>query len=118
MSTPREPPITVSRADLRAELALLELRLYQRIDDSLGHKADAATVLSLLARVDAVERGDFPPSMARALAEKIEEHTATRTSQSWSKRDRMIGLFVAGVMTCGLLVAVASLIVNFVGVHR
>lgn len=119
MSTPSEGrPITVSRSDLRAELAEMELRLYTRIDDALRHKADATVVLPLLTRLDALERGDMPPSLARAVDERIKSADTVRVEAGWTRHQRIAMLVGTCVMACGLLVSAISLTVTVLGVHH
>lgn len=108
------PPsrITVSRDALRADLAEMELRLRLYFDDQLRHKADAGPVYELIAKVDALDRGDFTESHRRALVELITAQTAERQAAAWSWRERAMAVVSAAVTLASLLLA---LVIAFKG---
>lgn len=107
--------ITVSRDALRADLAELELRIVRQIDERMQHKADAAPVLDLLNRVSAMERGDMPPSLTRAIDDRIKSADAIRVEAGWTRHQRIAMLVGTCVMACGLIVSAISLAVNLGG---
>jgi hypothetical protein len=97
----------LSAGTLRAELALLELRIVTQLDERLRHKADAATVLPLLTRIEAIDRGDFSPSLKRALADFVEERAVAATGQRWTRRERLMGVIGTCVFLFGFLMSLA-----------
>jgi hypothetical protein len=97
-----DKPITVSRSDLRADLAEMELRLRIYFDDQLKNKADRADVLENTGILRAINRGEFSPAHERAVEEIVVTTLAEKSDKGWTARERIF-------MVVGILVAVISL---------
>jgi hypothetical protein len=93
--------ITVSRETLRAELAGMELRLVDRLSESLKGKADHATMVAAVSRIDSLE-------LSRASREHmVDDISNMNTRVARLERFRYA---VPSVAVMGLLVTVLTLI--------
>jgi hypothetical protein len=108
--------ITVSRGELRAELraglAEMELRLMRKIDERIDSKADTVPVAMLSAKVEAIERGEFVDPLRRALADFVEDAAKTRVGQAWTRRERVMGVVGTVLFLAGFCMSVVINLIN------
>jgi hypothetical protein len=79
-----------------------------RIETALATKADAAPVLSLMSRVDAIDRGEFSRGHRLALEEIIDDASEGRESKRYSGRDRIFARVGVAIAALALAVSTAA----------
>ncbi len=99
-------PITVSRADLRADLAEMELRLRIYFDDQLKHKADIAQVIEHGLLLDRLGRGEFTAAQTNSIEAIIAGTLTERTDRGWTTRERWFGILTIFVALGSFLLAI------------
>ena len=111
--------ISVSRADLRADLAELELRLRIFIETELYKKADRADLVELVNRTKDLEetrrardRGELTPALQREVRALARAEAELETSREWTGRERFLA--VVSVLTAGAM-AILSILLAFHG---
>jgi hypothetical protein len=90
--------ITISEERLKLALAEMELRLRVYFDEQLKHKADQGDFVQISLAVNNIVRGDFSPSHRRGLVSVVEDVIESRSSQGWTRRERLFA-YVAVVVT-------------------
>lgn len=98
--------ISVSRSDLRADLAEMKLDLLDRIDERLVLKADKRDVDALVAATHELtewsvksQRGEFTDAQEYAIKAWISKAFSSRARESWHGWERRLAVY-------GLMVAV------------
>ena len=118
MSEDANGRISVSRADLRAELGSLELRLVDRLSEALRSKADADTVRELREKVHAlagtVTAIAHIPGEVVKLSEQVGSLQQTRAAQQGLSTYQR---FIFGTVAVGLIGSIATLLWLAMGSH-
>jgi len=102
-----QPPITVSRDALRADLAEMELRLMNAIRTELANKASVADVILLQAQAAAFARGEFTVAQLRSIDARVEEVAADKGDRAWSRWSQLTAILGTSVVTASILLAAA-----------
>lgn len=97
--------LSISEETLRLQLAELELRLRIFFSEQLEKKASRDELIKLREEFDSLNRGDFTPAHKRALINLVDVEMDVSTSQTWTKRERL-------VMVLGILLTAMMLLLN------
>ncbi len=98
--------ITISRADLRADLAEMELRLRIYFDDQLKKKADIGNVTENTLALEKLGKGEFNDAQRNAIEVLISNTLVQKTDRGWTTRERYFGILTILVALGSFLLAV------------
>ncbi len=99
-------PITISRADLRADLAEMELRLRIYFDDQLKKKADTGIVAEHAIALEKLGKGEFNAAQTNAIEVILTGTLTERTDRGWTTRERWFGILTIFVALGSFLLAI------------
>lgn len=112
--------ISVSRADLRADLAELKNDLKDYISEQLEKKADAKDIQPLITSVASLtdwrirtERGEFTEAQKSRVDSWVLAEFRARSKESWSGWERKFAGIAAFVGLCGAAGGIAAAIEVF-----
>lgn len=122
MASEENGRISVSRSDLRADLAEMKLDLLDRIDERLATKADLKDVLDLVTTTRALsdwsiksQRGEFTDAQEACIKSWIGKAFSNRARESWQGWERRLAVYGLLIGLTGAAGGVAAGAKVFIG---